>query len=98
MVLDFDHDPGRGLDPDAGAVRCANCHRRVTARRMDAGAKLRPVPRNAFEREMTAMRARAVSLEAEAAGLRKRADDMERALFALDAWYPNWRSLPGIEL
>jgi hypothetical protein len=98
VVLDFDHDVGRPIDAEAGTVRCANCHRRVTTRRMGAGVQLRPVPLNVLEREVIVLRSLAVSLEANAAGLRRRADEMEKAIFALDAAGYEWRSLPGMQL
>ena len=96
-VLDFDHDEGRAIDGEAGTVRCANCHRRVTARRMGAGVPLRPAPNNVLEREVAALRSLAVSWEANAAGLRRRADNLERAISALDSTDMPWRLVCGAE-
>jgi hypothetical protein len=91
VVLDLDHDLGRAVDGAVGTIRCANDHRRVTARRMDAGVQLRPPPQNVLERAAGAARALAVSLEANAAGLCRQADALERLAARLDAEVPGWR-------
>jgi hypothetical protein len=93
-VLDFDHDVGEALDSDAGTTRCANDHRRVTARRRDDGVQLRPAPTTVLEREITAALSLAVSLEANGSGLRRRARRLELFVDRLDAEGVPWREWP----
>ena len=96
MVLDLDHDQGEAIDADAASVRCSNDHRRVSARRMGAGVQLRPPPDSSLERSIGAQRSLAESLRANADGLDRRADDLERLVAALDAAGVDWRNLPGV--
>ena len=74
--LDLDHPTSRKRDPDFTDIKCANCHRKDTYRRADAGI---PMCRERSQTELIRMRllALAESHESTADALRKWAKSME---------------------
>jgi hypothetical protein len=89
-LLDKHDVAGRAHDPSVWVIVCRNCHAKLTAGALDAGADMRPQP-TLLHRLVMMLRALGSFFEMVGQAICRWADEILRLVTGLDKDCPNWR-------
>jgi hypothetical protein len=94
--LEEHHVAGRANDEEVIVVLCVNCHRKASARQLDAEALPPGVRPSRLEAMALAMRSLATFFQMLADACQRWAKDLIETVRALDESDPTWRTLTGM--
>jgi len=97
-ILDFHHLAGEANDPHIGGYLCPTCHRKRQIELANAGIVLTRRPRNLLEVIAAVLTGVGQTLKAVGEHLLAYAEQLCAFIVALDAGWPQWRTLPEAQL